>query len=174
MRFTLSSLMIAAGLATLAQTPAFAQSLATLAKQQGCTAAPIVVEGTDLYKCQTQGAMSYFSGPPSGASSSTTTRKNGSTASAPRAATPANFPRVDSATQRDRDDVRKRVLTEELATEVRMMVEGEVAMKVNGAPLPDESLTSPKYLDRMARLKTTVDNHNKNIQALNKELERLR
>lgn len=153
-----------------------AQSLSTLAKQQGCTGTPVVVEGTDLYKCQTNGAMSYFSGPPSGNASSTTTRKPAaaSSSSAPRAATPASFPRVDSNMQRERDDVRKRVLTEELATEVRMMVESEVAMKVGSPPMPDESLTSPKYLDRQSRLRNTIDNHNRNIQALNKELERLK
>ena len=154
-----------------------AQSLSTLAKQQGCTGAPVVVEGTDLYKCQTNGAMSYFSGPPSGNTSTTTTTRKSTIASAPsapRAASPSSFPRVDSNTQRERDDVRKRVLTEELATEVRMMVESEVAMKVGSSPMPDESLTSPKYLDRQAKLRNTVDNHNRNIQALNKELERLK
>src|SRR5450759_12705 len=46
--------------------PAFGQTLAQLVKQQGCTSAPVVVDGTDLYKCQTQSAMSYFSGPASG------------------------------------------------------------------------------------------------------------
>ena len=155
-----------------------AQSLSTLAKQQGCTGTPVVVEGTDLYKCQTNGAMSYFSGPPSGATSTTTTTRKSTTASspsaAPRAASPGSFPRVDSNTQRERDDVRKRVLTEELATEVRMMVESEVAMKIGSSPMPDESLTSPKYLDRQSKLRNTVDNHNRNIQALNKELERLK
>lgn len=173
MRLTLTGCALALAMFT---GPTSAQTLSQLAKQQGCTTTPIVVEGTDLYKCQTQGALSYFSGPPTASGNNVTTRKGAPTASAPaaRAATPANFPRVDSATQRDRDDVRKRVLTEELATEVRMLVESEVAMKTGVSPFPDETLTSPKYLDRMAKLRTTVDNHNKNIQALNKELERLR
>ena len=173
MRFILTGLAVAA---SLAAGSASSQTLSQLAKQQGCTTTPIVVEGTDLYKCQTQGALSYFSGPPTATGNNVTTRKGMPTSGAPspRAATPANFPRVDSATQRDRDDVRKRVLTEELATEVRMLVESEVAMKTGTNPLPDETLTSPKYRDRMAKMRTTVDNHNKNIQALNKELERLR
>ena len=171
MRLILTGLALATALA--AGSPS-AQSLSQLAKQQGCTGTPIVVEGTDLYKCQTQGAMSYFSGPPSAAGSNVTTRKGPNGSAAAKSTTPASFPRVDSATQRDRDDVRKRVLTEELATEVQMMVQSEVAMKTGGSPLPGESLTTPTYLDRMHRLKTTVDNHNRNIQALNKELERLR
>jgi len=40
--------------------------------------------------------------------------------------------------------------------------------------MPDETVTSPKYIDRVARLRQAVDNHSRNIQALNKELERVR
>jgi hypothetical protein len=152
--------------------PATSQPLAQLARQQGCTSAPVVVEGTDLYKCQTQSAISYFSGPASGTANGQSSRK--ATPGGGRTLTPANFPRVDSNTQRERDDVRKRVLTEELATEVRMMVESEIGLKSGSAPLPDESLSSPKYLDRMAKLRQTHDNHVKNVQALNKELDRLK
>ena len=152
--------------------PAIGQPLAQLAKQQGCTSAPIVVDGTELYKCQTQSAMSYFSGPPAANGASQAPRKivGGST----RTPTPANFPRVDNNTQRERDDVRKRVLTEELATEARLLTESENSMKTGSTPLPDETLTSPKYIDRMGKLRQVVDNHHKNIQALNKELDRLR
>src|SRR6187431_1129365 len=120
---TIRAALLAVALCAGAASPALAQpSLATLAKQQGCTGAPVVVEGTDLYKCQTNGAMSYFSGPPSGATS-TTRKASGSPAPAPstRGPSPASFPRVESSVQRERDDVRKRVLTEELATEVRML-----------------------------------------------------
>jgi hypothetical protein len=152
--------------------PASGQTLAQLAKQQGCTSAPVVVEGTDLYKCQTQSAMSYFSGPASAGSNAQSPGKKNPGSS--RTPTPANFPRVDSNTQHERDDVRKRVLTEELATEVRMLVESEIGLKSGSAPFPDETVTSPKYLDRVSKLRQTVDNHNKNIQALNKELDRLK
>ncbi len=152
--------------------PTFAQPLAQIAKQQGCTSVPVMVEGTDLYKCQTQSAMSYFSGPATGNGAGPSSRKiiPGSS----RTPTPANFPRVESNIQRERDDVRKRVLREELATEMRLLGESETSLKSGSPPLPDETATSPKYLDRMAKLRQTVDNHNKNIQALNKELDRLR
>src|SRR4029078_1934559 len=125
-----------------------------------------------LYKCQTQSAMSYFSGPPPATAAPAPIRKNGGTTARPP--TPASFPRVDSSTQRERDDVRKRVLTEELATEVRMMAESDLLLKQGSTPMPDETVTSPKYIDRVAKLKQAVDNHSKNIQALNKELERVR
>ena len=150
----------------------FGQSLSQLAKQQGCTSTPVIVDGTDLYKCQTPSAMSYFSGPASGNGPSQGSRK--SNAGNSKAPTPANFPRVNSTTQHGRDDVRKRVLSEELATETRMLAESEAGLKAGMLQLPDESPSNPKYLDRVAKLKQTVENHNRNIQALNRELDRLR
>ena len=155
---------------------ASAKMLQQIAKQQGCTSTPVVVDGTELYKCQTESAMSFFNVPngANGSASTPSAAKKSSGGSAARAPTPANFPRVDNPTQRERDDVRKRVLTEELATEVRMMVESELMLKQGSTPQPGETTTSPKYIDRVAKLKQTVDNHSKNIQALNKELERVR
>ncbi len=70
--------------------------------------------------------------------------------------------------------MRKRVLREELATEVRLLNESETLLRQGSTPLPDETVTSPKFLDRVARLKQTVDNHSKNVQALNREIERVR
>jgi len=172
MRFELAWLALA-GLA--ASGSATADTLAQIAKQQGCTSPPVVVDGTDLFKCQTQGAMSYFSGPPpERPAGPAAARKSSSGSSAPRAATPANFPRVDSGTQRERDDVRKRVLTEELATENRMLTESQALLAQGSAPQAGETTTSPRYLDRVAKLKQTVDNHTKNIAALTRELERVR
>jgi hypothetical protein len=153
--------------------PSLAQTLQQLAKQQGCTSTPVVVDGTDLYKCQTESAMSFFNVPSGTNGTASTPRKSGGTP-ASRAPTPANFPRVDNSTQRGRDDVRKRVLTEELATEVKLMVESELMLQQGSVPQAGETPTSPKYIDRVAKLKQTVDNHSKNIQALNKELERVR
>ena len=37
-----------------------AAPLEAASRAQGCTSPPVPVEGTDLYKCQTPGAMSYF------------------------------------------------------------------------------------------------------------------
>jgi len=167
----ISGLLLFLPLAVLAM-PAAGQALANIARQQGCTSIPIVVDGTDLYKCQTQSGMSYFSGPPAApAASGAGTRKSTGSARTP---TPANFPRVEGGVQRERDDVRKRVLTEELATENRLMTESRAILNSSSSPLPDETVTSPKYLDRVAKLKQNVDSHTRNIEALNKELNRLR
>jgi hypothetical protein len=166
---TLSAALLSCALCT----GAWAQStLSQMAKQQGCTTPPVLVSGTDLYKCQTESALSFFNVPDGTAGAAAPKRIGGPPGA--KAPTPANFPRVDSATQRERDDVRKRVLTEELANEVKMMVESEAMMAKGSAPMPDETPTSPKYLDRMAKLRSTVDTHTKNVQALKQELDRVR
>ena len=47
---------------------------------------------------------------------------------AAKAASPAGFPKVDTGTQKGRDDLRRKVLTEELATEEKLLAEARVAL----------------------------------------------
>ena len=96
-------------------------------------------------------------------------------AGAKSAATPAGFPRVDTDTQKSRDDLRRRVLNDELATEEKLLAEARTAYG-DGAPkpLPEEQSDAQKYADRLARLHQAVSLHEKNIEALRKELAALR
>ena len=90
---------------------------------------------------------------------------------AARAASPASFPKVDTGTQKGRDDLRRKVLTEELATEEKLLAEARVAY-ADGAPpaLPEEKEIPQKYADRLTKLRQAVALHQKNIEALKKEL----
>jgi hypothetical protein len=85
--------------------------------------------------------------------------------------TPGDFPRVDSTTQKGRDDVRRKVLGDELATEEQLLVEARAAY-ANGAPvpLPEEQANAEKYRERIARYRQAVQLHERNIEALKKEL----
>ena len=85
--------------------------------------------------------------------------------------TPGDFPRVDSTTQKGRDDVRRKVLGDELATEEQLLVEARAAY-ANGAPvpLPAEQANAEKYRERIARYRQAVQLHERNIDALKKEL----
>lgn len=85
--------------------------------------------------------------------------------------TPAGFPRVDAETQRGRDDVRRRVLSEELASEEKLLAEARTSY-ANGAPvpLPEEQANAGRYRDRIGRLRQAVQLHERNIDALKKEL----
>jgi len=89
--------------------------------------------------------------------------------------TPAGFPRVDADTQRGRDDVRKKVLTEELTTEEKLLAESRQAYG-DGAPppLPEEQANAQRYAERLGKLRQAVTLHEKNIEALRKELASLR
>lgn len=91
---------------------------------------------------------------------------NGKAASAP-----ASFPRVEPATQRSRDEMRRKVLEDELASEEKLLGEAREAYG-NGAPPPlaDEKSDAEKYRQRISRLRQVVQVHERNIEALRKEL----
>lgn len=99
------------------------------------------------------------------------TRSSGSTSGATKAPSPAGFPRVDPETQKSRDDTRRKVLAEELASEEGLLKEARFAY-ADGAPtpLPEEKADAEKYRVRIARLRQAVALHQKNIEALKKEL----
>jgi hypothetical protein len=147
-----------------------AATLSEKARESGCVNKPVVVEGT-TYKCYTaSGAFSYFNVPDAAPepASRRVPAPAGASGSAPA---PSGFPRVDPATQRSRDDLRRKVLGDELATEERLLNEARVAYG-NGAPppLPEEQSSADKYRARIARLRQQVELHERNIEALRKEL----
>jgi hypothetical protein len=160
----LAALLVPAGVA--------AATLSEKAKESGCVNRPVVVEGT-TYKCYTaSGAFSYFNVPDGAGNGEPASRRvpapsNTSTGAPP----PSGFPRVDPATQRSRDDLRRKVLGDELATEERLLAEARTAYG-NGAPppLPEEQANADKYRARIGRLRQQVELHERNIEALRKEL----
>jgi hypothetical protein len=146
-----------------------AQTLAGKAKESGCVDPPRLVEGR-MYRCNTSsGAAAYFNVP--GASDAPATDAARRSAGNGSAASPANFPKVDPATQRSRDEMRRKVLGDELATEEKLLAEARGAY-ANGAPsaLPDEQANPQKYADRIAKLRQAVVLHERNVDALRKEL----
>lgn len=78
--------------------------------------------------------------------------------------TPAGFPRVDADTQKGRDDLRRQVLTDELATEEKLLADARTAYG-DGAPppLPEERADAQRYADRLAKLRQAVSLHEQNI-----------
>ena len=139
------------------------------ARESGCVNKPIVISGT-MYRCMTEsGAFSYFNVPGAAlADPADSTPQRKSAAATP---TPAGFPKVDPATQKGRDDVRRKVLGDELATEEKLLAEARTAY-ADGAPaaLPEERANVDKYRERIARLRQSIDVHEKNVEALKKEL----
>lgn len=158
---------LAFAIAVACAPPAGAATVAEKAKESGCVNKPIVISGT-MYRCTTEsGAFSYFNVP--GAQPADPGDGGGRRNAA--APTPAGFPRVDPATQKGRDDLRRKVLGDELATEEKLLAEARVAY-ADGAPpaLPEERANIDKYRERIARLRQAVSVHEKNVDALKKEL----
>lgn len=96
-------------------------------------------------------------------------------ASGARTATPTGFPRVEPETQKSRDEIRRKVLNDELASEEKLLGEARVAYG-SGAPqpLPDEQNDAERYRQRIAKLRQAVQLHERNVEALRKEIAAIR
>lgn len=149
----------------LGSVAAHASSLADRARESGCTSKPVPISDS-LYKCITKsGAEAFFNLPDGRSGVSPGAGKSGPS--------PSGFPRVDANTQKSRDDMRRKVLSDELATEEKQLAEARAAYG-NGAPapLPDEKTDAEKYRKRIDLLRQTVQLHERNVEALKKELAR--
>ena len=90
------------------------------------------------------------------------------------AASPADFPRIDSSTQKARDTDRMQILSEEMKVEERKLA----ALKQdfnNGEPeRRGDERNFAKYQDRVASMKDDVSRTEKNIEALKREIGNLK
>jgi hypothetical protein len=82
-----------------------------------------------------------------------------------RTAEEANFPRVDSGTQKRRDDERRRILETELAEERAALEKAKLSL-ARAEGLGGEG--------RSSDAREVVSNHERNITAIEKEIARLR
>ena len=81
---------------------------------------------------------------------------------------------VDAKTQKQRDELRRRVLADELNAEQQALAKARAAEKSGVAPLAGETQSSSTYRDRQSHLADAVKIHADNIAALKRELARLR
>lgn len=96
----------------------------------------------------------------------------------PRAATanssPAGFPRVDAATQKSRDDARRKILEDELSGEQKALATAKQELTKQESVRNGDERNYQKVLDRLQPYKDEVDRHEKNVVALQKELNSVR
>lgn len=177
MRMTSSSFPWSASLAAL---------LAALALHPGAHADSVVykcvdkqgrVEFTDINRagCKPLDLPGYIPAPASNPRPAPAASNRAEGAPKPPAnAGPANFPRVDSAAQRARDDDRRAILDEELRAEEKKLADLKLEYK-NGEPdrLGNER-NYAKYQERVARLRDDIGRTEKNIEALRREIANIR
>jgi len=165
----------AAALLGCAAAASHAQTLAQKAKEEGCTDKPVRLTGSEMFKCISKsGNAAYFNVPDATSDTTSSARSSSTTSSTTRSATvptPSSFPKVDAGTQKSRDDLRRRVLQDELSSEEKLLAEAKVALgDGTPAPLPEERQSAQKYADRIGRLRQAVQLHERNVDALKREL----
>lgn len=98
-----------------------------------------------------------------------------------RTTTPEGFPRVDGATQKSRDDARRKILQDELEAEEKLLEEarqklreGEATPEVYRGKDGKTYRNVAKYEEKVNALKDQVDLHSMNVEAIKTELSKLK
>lgn len=87
---------------------------------------------------------------------------------------PSGFPRIDPATQRRRDDIRRQVLEDEISGERRNAEEARRQLALGERLQPGERATDASYRNRVSKLRATVQQHEQNVVAIQRELANLK
>ena len=131
--------------------------------------------GADIYKkVDEDGRVTYSNVPSKGAQKLNLEPLNTVPSSKPSTQPPGNFPKVDAETQKNRDNVRRQILENELAQEMMQLEESKKALAEGEATRLGSERNYQRYLDRIQPLKDAVAEHQKNIDALKEELAGLR
>jgi hypothetical protein len=96
------------------------------------------------------------------------------TAAAKPAASPSDFPKIDSGTQKARDSDRMQILAEELRNEEKKLAGLRTEFN-NGEPeRRGDERNYAKYQDRVAAMKEDIGRAEKNVEALKREISNLK
>jgi Domain of unknown function (DUF4124) len=83
---------------------------------------------------------------------------------------PAGFPKVDPATQKNRDGARRRILEEELSGEEKALAQAKTELTEQESIRTGDEKNYQRVLDRLQKYKDEVERHEKNVEALKKEI----
>ncbi len=140
-----------------------------------CLAGPALAD--TLYKCtDADGRTTYTNNKGAAKNCVVISRdKPVSTFSAPRAQpnapTPGDFPKVGAGEQKARDGDRRAILEQELASEQKSLDEAKKTLAQQEAAVP---AGQAKSADRLKSYQDTVQLHERNVEALKKELGNLK
>ena len=87
---------------------------------------------------------------------------------------PANFPKVDADTQKQRDADRRRILEQELANEQKLLDQAQKDLGEQEATRLGSEKNYQRVLDRLEPYQKKVKLHENNVANLKKELGNLR
>lgn len=132
----------------------------------------------DIYKCvDGQGRTTYKNEKPApGEKGCTVMTRDAPVNTVPAqkrpaaASSPGDFPKVDGNTQRERDNDRRKILEQELASEQKLLAAAEKALAEGEAERRGDERNYARYLERVGALRDTVKQHQSNIEKLRAEL----
>lgn len=145
-----------------------------------------------LYKCNNGNMVTYTNKPTNGCvaldleplSTYSTNKSGGSRgggSSAPKqtpsksgsTATKGNYPSVDANTQAGRDQGRRQILESELANERKALADAQKALSDGQQTRQGNEKNYAKYQERIGQLQNAVTDRQKNVQAIQNEINRL-
>ena len=84
------------------------------------------------------------------------------------------FPKVDGQTQKKRDDERRRILETELANEQQQLEAARQKLAEQEAVRTGDERNYQRFLDRVQPFRDAVANHERNIEAIGREISNLK
>jgi Domain of unknown function (DUF4124) len=146
----------------------------------GLTALAAPLAWADVYKCMDDdGHVTYTNTKPSAKSKCTALSRDQRVSTvpgraAPAAPSPAGFPKVDGDTQKARDNDRRKILDQELATEQKNLEQAKKDLSEQEAVRTGDERNYERVIARLQPYKDKVALHERNIEALKKEIGNLR
>ena len=86
----------------------------------------------------------------------------------------SDFPKVDGNTQRKRDDDRRRILEQELAEEQERLETAKGELAEQESVRSGDERNYQRFLDRVQPYRDTVATHERNVDAIKREISNLR
>ncbi|HEX8962718.1 MAG TPA: DUF4124 domain-containing protein [Rhodocyclaceae bacterium] len=149
-------------------------------------ALPLSAAADTLYKCTDENGVVLYTNQKNAAKNCSVLSREQpiSTFSAPKTKPPSDFPRVAPDQQKARDNDRRAILGQELATEQKLLEDARKALAEQESTVnPDErnvrrggvsSINEAKVQERLQPYRDAVQLHERNIEALNKEIANLK
>lgn len=133
----------------------------------------------DVYKCVDEdGHVTYTNTKPSPKAKCSALSRDQRVSTVPgRSAnvpSPAGFPKVNSDVQKVRDNDRRRILEQELATEQKSLDQSKKELAEQETIRTGDERNYQRVLERLQPYKDKVALHERNIEALKKEIGNLR
>lgn len=94
--------------------------------------------------------------------------------SKPQSGAREGFPKVDGQTQKKRDDERRHILEKELADEQQQLEAARQKLAEQEAIRTGDERNYQRYLDRVQPFRDAVANHERNIEAIRREISNLK